>query len=237
VLVIDGPVGAEIMAVIDRFSVSLLIRPIQLKHNGGLGEALRVGLLECRNEWVARFDSDDICMQDRFAKQLDFISRNPAVAAFSAPIIEFDQSINDSNLVIRTVATGPEAVKRIAKRRNPFNHMAVMFKKSSVLAAGSYQRDYLYEDYCLWVRMLLNGAILDNMADAVVYARAGDSMLARRGGWGYAAKEFKAQSKFYRWHFLSLGEFLRNLLIRIPIRIVSPAIRKKIYRHWLRSNV
>ena len=68
VIVKDGPVGAEIAAVIDSHSRKLPIVTLQLEKNAGLGPALNAGLSRCAGDLVARMDSDDICLPDRFEK-------------------------------------------------------------------------------------------------------------------------------------------------------------------------
>ena len=61
VLVKDGPLTPALDLVIDE-RVSRhpgLFNIVSLEKNGGLGNALRTGLSACRNEYVARMDSDD----------------------------------------------------------------------------------------------------------------------------------------------------------------------------------
>ena len=69
----------------------------------------------------------------------------------------------------------PEKNKEIiefAKKRNPFNHPCVMYKKSAVEAVGSYQHFYLLEDYYLWIRMLMAGYEGYNIQEPLLYMRA-----------------------------------------------------------------
>src|SRR5690606_41208984 len=65
VIVMDGRPPPALRQVLGRFSALLPIRTIQLENCIGLGPALAIGLTACCNEWVARFDSDDICAPDR----------------------------------------------------------------------------------------------------------------------------------------------------------------------------
>ena len=72
VLVRDGEVYKELQEAIDGYvcKYSEVFTYVPLEKNGGLGNALRCGLSYCRNELVARMDSDDISLKDRFEKQL-----------------------------------------------------------------------------------------------------------------------------------------------------------------------
>lgn len=234
ILVADGPLPKGIDQIIANFTPPLSIKIIQLNENRGLGNALSIGLHHCSEEWVARFDSDDLCHPQRFEKQLQFIETHPEISILSSWVAEFDNCPENYH-AIRKVPTEHGAIMRGAKLRNPFNHMAVIYKKSAVLNAGNYQDDYLYEDYALWVRMLMNGCIAANIPEALVYARTGNGMAARRGGLKYARSEIRAQNSFRRIGFISTAEFLRNILVRTPARLIPKALRQWLYRTLLRK--
>ena len=47
----------------------------------GLVSALNLGLAECRGDYVARMDADDVSLPDRFRIQVQALDQNPTVAA------------------------------------------------------------------------------------------------------------------------------------------------------------
>ena len=57
-------------------------------------------------------------------------------------IDEFENS-TDNIVSIRKVPIEDKLIKQYAKKRNPFNHMTVMYKKNSVIKAGNY-KDFLW---------------------------------------------------------------------------------------------
>lgn len=232
-LVIDGIIDDRLESVIEAYRESLNIKTVRLATNVGLGKALSEGLHNCKHEWIARFDSDDICHPKRFEQQLAFVSKNQDVDIIGTWVGEFESDPDFFHAIKKTPALHLEIIK-FAKSRNPFNHMSVMYKKSSVLVAGGYQDDYLYEDYALWVRMLQNGCVTANIPEILVYARTGNGMEIRRGGLKYAKSEIKAQWNFYRLGFLSKLELVKNLAVRVPVRLLPGSIRKFIYRKTLR---
>ncbi|HHQ4767841.1 TPA: glycosyltransferase [Aeromonas veronii] len=232
-IVLDGPIGVDKEDIIRRFSLLLPINYIRLPNNVGLGRALSTGLTFCKHEWIARFDSDDICHPRRFEEQLAFLSKNQSVDIIGTWVGEFE-SAPDFIHAIKKVPVLHLDIIKFAKSRNPFNHMSVMYKKSSVLAAGGYQDDYLYEDYTLWVRMIQNKCMTANIPEVLVYARTGNGMEVRRGGLKYVKSEIKAQCNFHKLGFLSRIELVKNLAIRVPVRLLPGSIRKYIYRKTLR---
>lgn len=233
ILVCDGAVTREIDSIIVENTNALNMKVIRLANNVGLGKALNAGLMHCNSEWIARFDSDDICDPERFRKQIAYIKENKNVSVLSGWIAEFISSPENIH-AIRKVPLTHHQILSGAKWRNPFNHMAVMFKKSAVEAAGWYQADYLYEDYALWIRMLMNGELAGNISDILVYARTGNGMAQRRGGWKYLKSEIQSQNDFRKLGFISIWQFILNLLLRIPARIMPVWFRQAFYKTILR---
>ena len=77
VLVFDGAVTPELEAVVSEFETKLPLNLVKLPKNLGLGKALNEGLKHCSHDWVFRMDTDDICVPERFAKQVAFIEQHP----------------------------------------------------------------------------------------------------------------------------------------------------------------
>ena len=231
VLVQDGPLTDELFEVIDSWRVKLgdIFTLVLLDENLGLGDALNIGLANCKYELVARMDTDDISHPQRFKIQIQHMNDNKYCDIVGSYVTEFDDD-PDTHLSIREVSCGNEEIIQHAKTKNPFNHPSVMYKKSSVISAGSYKKFDGFEDYYLWVRMILNGAKCLNVAIPLVNMRAGYSMLSRRGGLRYAINETKLQFRFYKLGFLTEIQVLKNLIIRIPIRLLPNKIRALVYR-------
>ncbi len=235
VLVEDGPLGAELVATIAACKEDLPIVSLSLPVNVGLGAALRAGLTACRGEYIARMDSDDICVPNRFQRQMDFIERHSDVDVVGSAIAEFERNCSAPHSIRILPVSGP-ALLRFARFRTPMNHMTVIFRKASVLSAGSYESCRGFEDYHLWARMLTLGFHLHNMKDVLVYARSGNGMQSRRGGLAYLKEEIKFQSFLCRIGLLNTFGFLMNILMRGPIRLVPDAIRAQCYTLFLRTS-
>ena len=225
VLVIDGPINTGLTEVINSYPE---IKRVQLPQNLGLGGALNEGLKHVSYEIVARMDSDDIAFPSRMGKQ--FAKMTEGYDLISAPIQEFTGSTSYVTGE-RNLPCTQEEIISYSHKRNPFNHPCVMFRKSSVLAAGGYNSDYLFfEDYDLWVRMLQNGAKVMNLSEPLLYMRTDEGMYLRRGGKEYAS----IMLKFHK-HLLSSGwttkwEYLTGALPHAVICVMPEFIRRAVYR-------
>jgi glycosyltransferase involved in cell wall biosynthesis len=233
VVVCDGPLTPELDDVLASFESVLPLTIVRLEQNRGLAAALNEGLQHCRAAWIARFDSDDLCEPERLIAQRNYLLAHPEVDVIGSAILEFE-SEPQSPYAYRRVPTSHDDIARQAKRRNPLNHMTVAFRRQSIINVGGYPTDYLYEDYCLWVKLLVSGARFANIPDALVRARAGDSMINRRGGWSYVRSEIRAQTNFWRAGFLSTPQFVFNVGVRTAVRLAPAKLRRFIYHSTLR---
>ena len=177
VLVCDGPLTPELDGVIAEKHCQMgeILMVVRLEKNVGLGNALNEGIKHCRNELVARMDSDDIAYPDRCEKQVAIFNKYPIVSICSGTVMEFSKNPETINCK-RVLPEKNKEIIEFAKKRNPFNHPCVMYKKSAVEAVGSYQHFYLLEDYYLWIRMLMAGYEGYNIQEPLLYMRAGTSM-------------------------------------------------------------
>lgn len=235
ILVEDGDLTPELRDTIDKWSEyePIPTTNIKIDVNRGLGNALSIGLNHCTYDIVARMDSDDIAVPDRFVKQTHFLQTNHEVAVVGGYMREIDSGSDRS--YIRKVPTDPEQIRSRAKFRSPLNHPTVMFRKEAVKNVGSYRDLRSMQDYELWVRLLNEGYTLANIPEVLVETNIKEDLYERRGGLQYGALEYRLQSEFLRSGFISFPVFVFNLLTRVPIRLLPNILRKNIYKILLRK--
>lgn len=231
VLVCDGPLTPELDSVIAQYSTLHVVR---LKENGGLGRALNEGMKHCQHDLIARMDSDDISRPDRCERELRVFAEHPEVDIVSGTIEEFITS-PDEVYSRRVLPERSEEITQFAKKRNPFNHPAVMYRKSAVEAAGGYKDFYLLEDYFLWVRMILRGSKGYNIQEPVLWMRAGSDLYKRRSGWKYVGSEKKLFSYMLSKGFIGKGEYYQAVVSRTAGAMVPNWMRSVLYKRMLRK--
>jgi len=236
VLIEDGPLSDDLYRVIQNFADDNpdLLRIVKLKENVGLGKALKIGVQHCSYEIIARMDSDDICNPRRFEKQIKFLEDNPKIDIVGSWIKEFIKNPEEIAFIRKVPITYSDIIE-FAKFRNPMNHMTVVYKKAAILKAGNYRQFPLFEDYYLWLRMLMNNAKFANIPECLVFVRIGNDMLNRRRGINYLNYEIKLQKEMLNMGFISYRVFLRNLLFRGVPRLVPGKLLKFIYKNFARN--
>lgn len=237
VIVKDGPISAELQAVINKYKGldGVVIKEVPLKENRGLGIALSTGIQQCSNELVARMDTDDIALPNRFELQLAEFEKNPDLDMCGGHIIEFEEDPSKP-IAERKVPLTQEAIIKFQKKRTAFNHMTVMYKKSKVLEAGGYQHVPLMEDNMLWVNMLLRGAVCMNIDDYLCFARTNRNMIARRGGLSYFKKYRHARKLIYKTGFISYGQYFKTNFIQFFVCIMPGWLRKFVFFHFIHNK-
>ncbi len=234
VIVKDGPLTDELEQTLSEYIAKDegLYKIVPLEKNVGLGLALREGMLHCSNELVARMDTDDIAREDRFALQLAEFEKDPELDICGSHIIEFEESV-DKPVATRTVPLTDEAIKKYQKRRDGFNHMTVMFKKSAVLRAGNYQSCLLMEDTLLWVNMFNAGAKAMNIDDSLVYARVGKDMFERRGGWEYFKKYKEGRKQVRKTGYIGFWDYHSTLFVQFVVALMPNKLRSWVFKKFL----
>lgn len=236
VLILDGPITTELQDVIIDFKRDNLeiLKVVPLENNVGLGKALAIGVEICKYDLIARMDTDDIMLPDRIEKQYSEFINDSELAIIGSNIDEFYDS--PENIVGRRIVPETnEEIINFSKKRNPFNHMTVMFKKKAVLGVGNYQPMAGFEDYYLWVRLLKAGYKGKNIQESLVYARTGEGMYARRGGKKYFVDGLKGRKAIYNAGLGTMSDYLISCSAHIIVSLLPNKIRGQIYERKLRK--
>lgn len=237
VLVEDGPLTNELYDVIEKYKIDYPkeFKVISLKENMGLGPALKRGVEECSNEYIARMDSDDYSMPERIEKEFKIFEKYLDIGMVGTNVSEFIDSID--NVVCNVVLPEKnEDIVKFSKRRNPFRHPSIMFKKSEVVNAGNYREYYLCEDYDMWLRMLRNGCKCYNIQEVLVYMRISSDFYKRRGGLKYLKSILKFKNEQFKNGYFTLFDYLKSTIPHILVCLLPNVLRDWVYRNLLRKK-
>lgn len=237
VLVEDGPLTNKLEEVIDKYvkQYPKIFNIIKLEKNKGLGLALKLGIEKCKNEWIARMDSDDYSVPTRIEKQFEMYKKYPHLELIGSNVEEFNGDI--SNVICHVIL--PESHDEIysfSKKRCPFRHPSILYKKSAVMNANNYRDFYLCEDYDLYVRMLTLGCKCYNIQEPLVYMRVGEDFYKRRGGWKYMVTILKFKNEQLRTGYFSLFDYLKSTIPHIIVCLIPNLLRDWVYRNLLRKK-
>lgn len=221
VLIVDGPINAELDAIISQYKTiyneAFVVHHLPLNH--GLGYALNEGLKICKYDMIARMDADDIAQPNRFSVQLNFMQDNPDVDILGS----FAEDINENGepIAIRTVPAEHEGIFKLMWAC-PLIHPSIMFKKSVIAKAGSYSKTLKRrQDYDLWFRCAKNGAHFANITEPLVKYRITDNTYAKNSlkvAWNQAMIGYKGCRALSLDSKAHIGVFYPVLKALLPLQ-------------------
>lgn len=232
VLVEDGSLTDELYAVVEEYKPYLHI--VINKTNLGLGLALNEGLKVCRNELVARMDTDDISKPDRCEKQLERFKEKPELAIVGSHVDEF---IGDPTNVVsrRSVPLSSDDIYNYAKKRSAFNHPVVMYRKSAVMAEGGYSNLKRNQDVDLFGRILYAGHKAENIDEALLWFRCSDELAARRKSWENTKSYIDTIKKFWKMGYSSFSDYAKVAVAQTGMFILPASMQNWVYKKFLRK--
>jgi glycosyltransferase involved in cell wall biosynthesis len=164
----------------------------------GYAEALNDLLARAAGEYVARMDADDVCLPDRFARQVEFLDRNPDVMCVGTATDRIDAR---GRWIGRRVPPQDDAAiqQELLSGHNPIVHPSVLMRADAARAVGGYAVDLMpAEDLDLWLRLGERGR-LANLSEVLFrYRMHPDSVSERSQAAQLANKRLAAERAWQR---------------------------------------
>jgi glycosyltransferase involved in cell wall biosynthesis len=235
-IVFDGDVDTEIDTYISSLEDNR-IRLFWLDKNTGLAGALNylleIVLKEPEYKLIARMDSDDISLPERFEIQYNFFKNNIEVAIAGSWYSEIDES--GKVISHRKLPVIHEELKKRYYKQSPFPHPSVMYRRSFIEQAGFYPTDtILMEDNSLWGKAFASGLRFANIPEYLLNYRIDAGFYSRRSGLRYGWNFIKTKFKIINYLDFPAYTYCISFFIGI-IKMMPPVILKKFYnaaRHF-----
>ena len=185
------------------------IKLLQNEENKGLNYTLNRCLEHATGTYIARMDGDDLCLPQRFEKELQVLESQPEVAIVSTPMEYFDEN---GTWATGTAILAPQS--RDFLYGTPFCHAPCMVRRQAMLSVGGYTDDQKFlrvEDYDLWIKLYHAGYRGINLPEALYRMRDDRNATARRK-FRYRINEARVKAKAVR-------------LLKLPIWCYVHALR------------
>jgi glycosyltransferase involved in cell wall biosynthesis len=170
-LVIDESTRAETIAACQEICArDARFRYLRPEERIGLAASLNLGIAHARGEFIARFDSDDLCLPDRFAIQVAHLDSNPDISVLGSAL-EIMSETGDS-LAVRHYPTEHGTIERQFMTTSAIAHPTAMIRKEVLDQFGGYDPGFRFaEDLDLWLRLLGQGVRFGNVTSVLVRYR------------------------------------------------------------------
>lgn len=156
-ILIDDCGNDNSIDIVEKYADSRF-RIIRNPYNCGIAYSRNRGLECCEGELIAILDDDDVCMSQRFEKQVDFMNAHPDIDVVGGESVWIDED----GKIIRDrlpMPDNPDYIKTSFLFENMYNNSEVMVRKSLIADNGiSYRNGMMgMEDFCFWIDCSKNG--------------------------------------------------------------------------------
>ena len=181
------------------------LRVLQQK-NLGATLAQNRGVRESQGEYIARMDADDVCLPERFERQVACLEANPGCVAVGGRALLIDENgepirnsssppFSDDDGQMEGLPEGHHAIeKALLEGRWPLLHPAVMMQRAAVEGVGGYdERFRANQDHDLFLKLAEHGRLANLPTTILKYRRHRRQITADRSGRNFTSKYRKAR--------------------------------------------
>lgn len=241
VLVEDGPLTTGLCNVVDAWKEILESKLVVIEKpvNEGLAAALNDAIEVAHGDLIARMDSDDISLPDRFMLQEQYMDEHPEVDILGGSIREFNDE-GTLSAVQRYPATMQEVLRTMYKA-SPLAHPTVMYRSSFFKAGYRYSSKYhICEDVTMWYDAAAGGRVINSLQDVLLEFRRNPSVMQRRSrekAWSEFLAYNDGISRLYgKFSYKYIYSFMRMCFRLMPASLVSFIYDSKLRRIFARHG-
>ena len=202
------------------------------RENRGLIYSLNEGIKLSKGKYIVRMDSDDISLENRFQKQIEFMENNLDVGVCGTNIIAFD----DTKEFISSFYQDDKMLKAETLFSSPFAHPSVIIRKEIIEKYNLfYDEEFLFaEDLELWGRMA-KYTNFHNIKEPLLKYRIGHESITKKADKNIG-KRYKTLNKIFQKQLDMLGiknsDNKLHFYLSVNHRVKANKIDKKELYHY-----
>jgi len=176
IIIDDGSTDCSLEIIEGYSEKDLRIKVIRNQHNIGIPRTRNKGIDLAQGEYVAFMDSDDISLPERFAKQIDFMEKNPEIFVLGTQCEFIDSKGN----YIRTknLPLLPIEVRWFLYGKSIINSSVMARSELFKLLGYKHKNIKSASDYEIWTR-ISEKFLIANLPDVLLRFRRHDSRISK----------------------------------------------------------
>lgn len=218
-IIIDDNSADDTNEIVTQYvKINQTIKFIRNKSNVGIVKCRNQALSMCKGKYVAILDSDDLWTdENKLLKQLNFLKHNrDYVLCGSAAVVIDEDEVQIGKIVYKI---DDRQIRNRLLLRNQFVHSSVVFDRSAAITVGGYGNFGVGEDYDLFLRLGLNGKVVNFPDQMVCYRKHSDGITWKNKL--YSAKEHLRVIKQYKGKYPRYYSAILKSLIRILLALLK----------------
>ncbi|MFS8130965.1 MAG: glycosyltransferase family 2 protein [Candidatus Dojkabacteria bacterium] len=201
------------------------VRVLPNEANMGIVKTLNRGISLARGEFLARMDSDDFSLPERFAEQVKYLDEHPDYSVCGSWVVTF----GNHNGNVWELPSDPNLVKVTMLFYSALTHPAIMMRKKVIFEDLALEYEgYHGEDYILMMKVAKRSKLSNVPKVLFKYRTHDNSLMVINGvanqevangvrmdqlkslGITPTEEEFEIHKKFGRWGFEDSAKFLEE---------------------------
>lgn len=151
---------------------------IKNEQNKGIVATLNIGLELSKGKYIARIDADDITLNTRLEKQMDYMQSNPSCKMCGSQAIAINENGEKIYKIRRPLLSDDVKVNHLF--RNSFIHPSVIFD-ARIAKELKYDIEYQYaEDYYLFSQIALNYKVANLNEGLILYRIHAENITSKK---------------------------------------------------------
>lgn len=192
-IIIDDGSADQTLAIAEGYAQGdSRVRIVKSEKNRGLAAACNLGIQAAQYPWIARLDTDDQALPERFEKQMQAAEAQPEVGAWGC----YAYHVNGSGEVLSVARVGVTTQEAFFERRRlglliHALHPSVMIRKDLLEKVGGYNENLrTTQDLDLFDRLAEHAPILVIPEPLILYRVHGSSI---------SMAKYSTQRRMVRW--------------------------------------
>lgn len=181
------------------------IKLIKSLKNNGVAASLNIGIdnLNDDSKYVARMDSDDIMLEYRLEKQVEYLEKHNEISILGSNMIIKKEESSTSTVLVSHYPTDNISIMTTLLFNNPIAHPTVMLRKN-VLKENYYDTKFKWcEDYELWSRLARKKYIFHNITEPLLIYNS--SQYSESTRYRYSPEWINIMQGIYFNYYSSIG--------------------------------
>lgn len=130
------------------------------RRNTGMTRALNEGIGVAQGRYIARMDADDICLPERFDRQVAYLDAHPDCVLLGSQVLLIDPDGDPLGPKHNTAYTHEDIEHSLLDKGWPMVHPAVMIRTQALRAIGGYDERWpTNQDHDLFTRLAEVGRV------------------------------------------------------------------------------
>lgn len=203
-IIVDDGSTDNTCSIINEYS-DKRIKLIKSLNNNGVAASLNIGIdnLNDDSKYVARMDSDDIMLEYRLEKQVEYLEKHEKVSILGSNMIIKKEGSPTNTRLVSHYPTDNISIMTTLLFNNPIAHPTVMLRKN-VLKENHYDTKFKWcEDYELWSRLARKKYIFHNITEPLLIYNS--SQYSESTRYRYSPEWINIIQEIYSNYYSSIG--------------------------------